>query len=148
MALRRALLDGAPLHIWELDDDIEQSTIANYCLAPRTRLENASISIKWWREILRTHLWPRKVWTKSTPKKYRSYRPLDFRHGKYGPKIVHSSLVSDPDNVVEEHPFLVLLLLEEGLESVANIEDTNRLRTGAEHRHILQVLADIFCQVA
>jgi hypothetical protein len=36
-------------------------------------------------------------------------------------------------------PALVFLLLEEGLESVADIEHANRFRVAAEHGHVLKV---------
>src|SRR4051794_15806940 len=49
-------------------------------------------------------------------------------------------LVTDTGDVVGEQPFLQLLLLEQRLHRVADIEDAQWLRVGAEHRHVLKAL--------
>jgi hypothetical protein len=52
----------------------------------------------------------------------------------------HSSLISDASYVIDQQPLLVFFLLEEDLESVADIEGAERSRVGAEHRHVLKAL--------
>ena len=61
------------------------------------------------------------------------------RHSRRN-QAVHSSLVPNATDVVDQQPFLVFFLLEEGLESVTDIEDAKRLRVSAEDRHTLKVL--------
>ena len=52
------------------------------------------------------------------------------------------SLVPDACNVVDKQPLFMFFLLEEYLQSVADIEDPKRLRLSAKHWYVLEARGD------
>jgi hypothetical protein len=60
---------------------------------------------------------------------------------EFGPSLdVTCSLVSDARNVVNKQPLFMFFLLEEYLQSVADIEDPKRLRLSAKDWYVLKTL--------